>query len=215
MRLVMVIDQSKCLGCKSCVVACNIENSIETNNNWTEVFDMVSGQFPNYHREFVPRPCNHCSKPPCVDICPTKASQKDKLTGTVQIDQKRCTGCRYCMSACPYKVRVFNWKKPGKVLNENPASPKRPKGTTEKCTFCFHKTGKEIFDAKKEGRKHRVEYNAKDAVLPACVEKCVGKSRIFGDLDDPDSFVSRLLSKNQYKVLLKSKGTKPNVFYIN
>ena len=203
----MVIDLQKCLGCQTCTVACCIENSVMTTENWHVVIDMIEGEFPALHREFYPRPCQHCKNAPCVEVCPTGASHKTD-DGRVLVNHDDCIGCRYCIVACPYEARVFNWKKPGKPLTENPAVPVRPRGTTEKCTFCTHR-----IDA--AGRKGRaVGSDTSDGVLPACVSECIGKARYFGDLDDADSVVARLVATRGHKRLLEDRGTDPSVVYL-
>jgi len=206
-RFGMVIDLQKCLGCQTCTVACCIENSVMTTKNWHVVMDMVEGKFPAIHRRFYPRPCQHCKNAPCVEVCPTGASHKTK-DGRVLINYKDCIGCRYCITACPYEARVFNWKKPDKPLTQNPAVPVRPRGVTEKCTFCTHRIDAAKKDAKPIGS------DTPEGVVPACVEECIGKARYFGDLDDPNSVVSRLVATRNHKKLLKEKGTDPSVIYL-
>ncbi|HOV88427.1 MAG TPA: 4Fe-4S dicluster domain-containing protein, partial [Syntrophobacteraceae bacterium] len=120
--------------------------------------------------------CNHCDNPPCVYNCPTGASYKSK-DGTVQVDKKRCVGCKACIAACPYDARYIT-----------------PEGIADKCTFCEHRV--------REGK------------LPACVATCIGSSRIFGNLDDPNSTVSRILRETSASVLLEKAGTNPRVFYV-
>jgi len=203
----MVIDLKKCLGCQTCTVACNIENSIQTAGNWHVVLDMIEGEYPAINRTFFPRPCQHCKEAPCVDVCPTGASHKLD-DGRVLINYDDCIGCRYCMTACPYEVRVFNWKRPAKPLTENPASPIRPRGVTEKCTFCTHR----IDAATKKGDP--VGSDSPEGVVPACVQECIGEARTFGDLDDPDSVVARLVATRGHKRLLEGKGTDPSVIYL-
>jgi len=212
-RYVMVIDLKKCLGCKSCTIACNIENSILTTKNWNVVLDVGEGEFPNYKRKFLPRPCMHCEKPPCVYVCPTGASYVKEEYGTVLINYRKCIGCRNCMTACPYEARVFNWRKPAKMLTENPVVPVRRIGVVEKCTFCIHK----IEEAHKKGLPVGTSITQRDnkkVVSPACVRECVGGARYFGDLNDPESEVYELLKKNNYSRLAEEAKTEPKVYYI-
>ncbi len=206
-RFGMVIDLRKCLGCQTCTVACCIENSVMTTKNWHIVLDVVEGEFPAIHRRFYPRPCQHCKNAPCVEVCPTSASHKTK-DGRVLIDYQNCIGCRYCITACPYEARVFNWKKPKKPLTENPAVPVRPRGVTEKCTFCTHR----IDAAKKKAQA--IGSDTPEGVVPACVEECIGEARYFGDLDDSNSMVARLIATRGHKRLLEEKGTDPSVIYL-
>ena len=206
-RLAMVIDLTKCLGCQSCTVACCIENNVLSTKNWHVVLDFVAGEFPAIHREFYPRPCQHCKHPPCVEVCPTGASHKEE-DGRVLVTQQDCIGCRYCITACPYEARVFNWGEPETPLAANPAVPPRPRGTTEKCTFCTHR----IEVARRKGKP--VGSDTPKGVVPACVQECVGRARYFGDLDDPHSLVARLVATRGHTRLLEDKGTDPSVIYL-
>lgn len=149
--------------------------------------------------------CNHCYNPPCVRVCPTKATFKRKSDGIVLMDMHRCIGCRFCMAACPYGSRSFNWFDPRKFLKEeeqNPEFPTRMKGVVEKCNFCAERLAK--------------------GQIPACVEVAQELSKkkgrdpalVFGDLEDPDSEVRQVLQSN-YSIRRKpSLGTNPNVYYI-
>jgi phenylacetyl-CoA:acceptor oxidoreductase subunit 1 len=206
-RYSMVIDLRKCLGCQSCTVACCIENSVMTTETWHVVLDLMEGEFPAIHRTFYPRPCMHCKKPPCVEVCPTGASRK-KADGQVVVEQKDCIGCRYCITACPYEARVFNWRKPEKPMTENPAVPVRQCGTTEKCTFCDHR-----IQAATE-KKLPIGSDTPDGIVPACVAQCIGEARYFGDLDDPNSVVARLVATRNHTRLLEERGTDPSVIYL-
>jgi Fe-S-cluster-containing dehydrogenase component len=137
--------------------------------------------------------CNHCEEPPCVRVCPTKATFK-REDGIVMMDFHRCIGCRFCMAACPYGSRSFNFQNPRPFIKEtNPEFPTRAKGVVEKCNFCAERlaVGK----------------------IPACVEVSNG-ALTFGDLDDPESEVRKVL-KNNYTIRRKpALGTGPSVFYI-
>ena len=206
-RLGMVIDLRKCLGCQSCTVACCIENSVMSTRNWHVVIDVIEGEFPAMRRTFYPRPCQHCKEPPCVEVCPTRASHKEE-DGRVLVREEDCIGCRYCITACPYEARVFNWKHPKKPLTENPAVPVRQRGTTEKCTFCSHR----ILLARK--KKHPIGSDTPEGIVPACVQECIGKARYFGDLDDPRSVVARLVATRGHVRLLEERGTDPSVVYL-
>ena len=210
---VMVVDTNKCLGCKTCTVACNKENSVLTTKTWQTVLDTVKGDYPEYKRCFFARPCMHCENPPCVDVCPTGASHEKEEYGIVLVNQRKCIGCRCCMTACPYEVRVFNWETPKKMLTENPVVPVRRIGVVEKCTFCIHK----LEEANKKGLQVGTtvnERNKLNVVVPACVRECVGGALYFGDLNQGSSEVSELLKTKKYKVFAEKAGTKPNVYYI-
>jgi molybdopterin-containing oxidoreductase family iron-sulfur binding subunit len=169
----MLIDTNQCkTGCNDCVTACNTENGLSggtlpTDSQWIrkiEIKDVSSG------RELsLPMMCQHCEKPPCVDVCPTNASMK-RADGIVLVDKHRCIGCRYCMMACPYKARSFVHEN---LTDQNPDVP-RGKGTVESCTLCVH----------------RIDQGGK----PACSEACPNKAILFGDLNDPDSEIAQKVS---------------------
>lgn len=224
MRWGMVIDLDKCVACQSCTVACKIENNVPFSGAkdaesargifWNEVLKETKGEFPNTTVKYTPRPCMHCEEAPCVKVCPTKASYKTE-DGLVLIDYNKCIGCRYCMSACPYGARYFNWTEPefetplDKALNPDPETKPRPKGVVEKCTFCVQRIRKAKEKAKAENRPLR-----DGDVQPACVQTCPPGARVFGDLDDPDSEVSRLARSPRAFKLHEEKGTKPKVIYL-
>ncbi len=166
---------------------------------WTDTFEHA---FPDLKNEYLPegiqeKPfllfCNHCDNPPCVRVCPTQATFKRK-DGIVAQDYHRCIGCRFCMSACPFGSRSFNWRDPRPFIKEiNPEFPTRTKGVVEKCNFCVERLA--------QGK------------MPACTGVSNG-GLIFGDLADPGSEVRRILSTH-YSLRRKTElGTHPSVFYI-
>lgn len=212
-KYAMVVNTGKCIRCKTCTIACNTENSVLTTNTWQVVLDTIEGRYPDYKRVFFARPCMHCEEHPCVEVCPTGASYEKEEYGIVLVNQRKCIGCRSCMTACPYEARVFNWESPQKMLTENPVVPIRRLGVVEKCTFCIHRLEEahkkrlQVGTTIKQRDKHEV-------VVPACVQECVGGALYFGDLNDPESEVSEFLNKNKYRRLAEEAGTKPNVYYI-
>lgn len=207
----MVVDLKACLtkpGCRTCLDACHSIHNVPNFDNrkdevkwiWTNPYKEV---FPEHTYQFSSvgvqtRPvlvlCNHCDNPPCVKVCPTKATFK-RDDGLVMMDYHRCIGCRYCMAACPYGARSFNWKDPRPFIKEiNRDFPTRTRGVVEKCSFC-------------EERLVR-------GLKPACVEACTANGLTFGDLNEPDSQVRRLLA---FKTSARRKahlGTEPKVFYL-
>ena len=210
-RWAMVIDLRKCLkdrGCTDCIVACDTAHNVPHLPNrahevkwiWKEPFDKVFADQSNRYTAESLRGmpvlvfCNHCDNPPCVRVCPTKATWK-REDGIVMMDWHRCIGCRYCVAACPYGSRSFNWVDPRPYIrNLNADFPTRTKGVVEKCTFCEERLAK--------GRP------------PACVEACPEKALIFGNLEDPQSEVRGLL-RSRYTMRRKPElGTQPEVFYI-
>lgn len=207
-RYGMVVDMTKCNGCNECRVACHsIHNVPEMGDDkqdvkwiWTEEYDNI---FPGMNNKYVdesskkkPSPvlCNHCDNPACVRVCPTKATYKGK-DGLVIMDFHRCIGCRFCMAACPYGARSFNFKDPRPSIKDlNSSFPTRRKGVVEKCNFCAERLAV--------------------GNLPICTEKCPQGALTFGDLNDPESEIRKVLS-TQYTMQRKVElGTHPNIYYI-
>jgi molybdopterin-containing oxidoreductase family iron-sulfur binding subunit len=221
----MVIDLDKCVGCQACTIACKIENNVPHGSPeeqkwrreiyWNKVIAVTSGKYPRVRTEIIPMPCFHCDHPPCVTVCPAKATYR-REDGIVMQNFRRCIGCKYCIVACPYGARSFNsqeQKKEEYQREDLPPDrndwqvwpfPTRTHGVVEKCTFCFHR----IDEGQKEGKKIGIE------VVPACVEECPANARIFGDLDDPRTEVYRLLSSRGSMRLREELGTKPKVYYL-
>ncbi|OHD64724.1 MAG: hypothetical protein A2176_10475 [Spirochaetes bacterium RBG_13_51_14] len=217
----MVIDLLRCVGCEACSVSCKVENNVPNGNYerdgrsilWNRVITEERGDHPNVKRTYWARPCFHCENPSCVKACPVKATYKDEERGLVLQDYGKCIGCKSCMAACPYGVRSFNWRKPsGTNISEgalNPDVEGRYAGVVEKCTFCIHKIRAAEEKARKENRK------IKDGeIVPACVLTCMGKARFFGDLNDPESTVSKLARTNRSFTLKEHLGHNPKVFWL-
>lgn len=227
----MVIDLDKCTACQACAVACKEENNQPLAGPdgssrgreifWMQVLRSVEGEYPRVRARFIPRPCMHCDEPPCVQVCPVDATYK-RADGIVAQDYDRCIGCRYCMVACPYGVRYFNWGRPkfqaAEYLNPDQAPGRngaregpvvRPVGVVEKCTFCIHRMEKAKERAKAEGRELR-----DGDYITACTQTCTGGAIKFGDLDDPSSEVHRLSRDKRSSRLLEEMGTEPRVYYL-
>lgn len=219
----MVIDLDKCTACQACTVACRAENNVsfagpkESRRGraifWNTVIGTVDGEFPDVRGNYVPMPCMQCDNPPCVKVCPVGATYRSE-EGIVLQRYDRCIGCRMCMQACPYNRRYFNWRQQewpdtfARYRNPDPEPQPRPKGIVEKCTFCIQRLRR----AQKEGRP--IGSDDPDGVVPACVETCTGGARYFGDLDDPDSTVSRLARSPRAFRLQEELGTRPKVYYL-
>jgi molybdopterin-containing oxidoreductase family iron-sulfur binding subunit len=166
-------------------------------------------------RERTPMPvmCQHCDRPPCIDVCPTSATYINQEGIVAQI-YPRCIGCRYCANACPYAVKVFNWTSPdwpeSMAAMHNPDVSLRPRGVIEKCTFCHHRLQQARERVRAEGREL-----AADDYVPACVQTCPAEAMVFGDLDDPHSVVSALAANSRaFRWMNEELGTRPKVIYL-
>ncbi len=227
----MVIDLDKCTGCGSCMVSCMAENNVpfkedETNKldsiTWMRVYRISNNKpFPETEIRYLPRPCMHCGgkgdhgHSPCVSVCPATATDYDHSTGIVSQIYTRCFGCRYCMAACPYHARYFNWWDPvwpaelKKSLSPN-VSP-RMRGVVEKCSFCFHRYQLAMEKAYIEDRRELEE----DEYQTACTQSCPSGAIKFGDLNNPDHEVYDLKEhKNAFR-LLERLETSPKVYYLS
>jgi molybdopterin-containing oxidoreductase family iron-sulfur binding subunit len=214
-KFAYALDISRCIGCRRCVYACTGENnqSRDPQIHWIRVFSMEKEKGidfthadPYYQPEtvpedghfYVPVGCQQCDNPPCVKVCPTGATWKEK-DGIVVVDYDWCIGCRYCMAACPYGARHFNWTEPtipDAELNTNThylGNRPRPKGVVEKCTFCIQRT--------RQGR------------YPACVEVCPVGARKFGNILDASSEIRYIIEHKRVLVLKEELNTVPSFFY--
>jgi Fe-S-cluster-containing dehydrogenase component len=195
-----VININNCIGCGNCVRACKRENSvpsgvfrtwveryvytdegiyIESPNGALEGFKAVNAEIRAESKlsQTIPKMCNHCHNPPCVQVCPVGATYRI-AEGFVLIDHEHCLGCAYCVQACPYGARFINPEK----------------HVSDKCTWCYHRV--------KKGK------------LPACVTVCPNKARLFGDLKDPESAVTRVFQDEHWMVLKPHMDTGPYCFYV-
>lgn len=218
----MVIDLARCNGCQACEVACRAENNIAVGGagaarenrtiSWMKVVAEHEGEWPDVRVRFIPRPCMHCDRPPCTAVCPVSATSIDD-EGIVGQIYPRCIGCRYCANACPYTAKSFNWRKPVHPKRTlpmlNPEVSVRPVGVIEKCTFCHHRLQRARELARVEERPLREE----DYVV-ACAESCPTGAIVFGDLDNPDHRVAKLVRNPRAFRLLEELGTQPKVYYL-
>jgi Fe-S-cluster-containing dehydrogenase component len=210
-QLGMVIDLAACArkeDCYDCIEACHSIHNVPLIGNpkeeikwiWTSPYTEVfpEQQYQYLKNKTAERPvlvlCNHCENPPCVSVCPTKATFKRK-DGIVMMDYHRCIGCRYCMAACPYGARSFNWKDPRQGIREaNPGYPTRTKGVVEKCNFCDERLNK--------------------GLKPACVDACKNEGLVFGNLLDPKSDVRKAMEGRIVFQRKPALGTRPKVYYV-
>jgi len=226
-RYGMVIDLDKCIGCGTCMVACMAENNVPFKENesnkqdsitWMYVYKLTNQKpYPDTEVCFLPRPCMQCEgdhgHSPCVSVCPATATDYEADTGIVSQIPTRCFGCRYCMAACPYHARYFNWWDPvwPAEMEEylNPDVAARMRGIVEKCSFCYHRyqLAKEAVYVK--GEREITE----EAYQTACTQACPAKAIIFGDLNNPAHAVYALKkNKNTFRIL-ERLGTNPKVYY--
>jgi molybdopterin-containing oxidoreductase family iron-sulfur binding subunit len=208
------LNISKCKGVRKCVEACVAENNTgrDSSMQYIRVLELDHGDMNlnradhYYEAETVPRPgkfylpvqCMQCDNPPCVKACPVEATWQEP-DGITVVDYDWCIGCRYCMAACPYWARHFNWNEPtlpAEALNPDMhflGNRPRPRGVVEKCTFCIQRSRK--------GRQ------------PACVEACPTGARIFGNLLDPNSDIRYVLENKTVFRLKEDLGTEPKFWY--
>ena len=212
-RFVMALDINKCIGCRRCAYACVMENNTDRDIGieWIHVLEVhrddlellntnidYGEEAPKKDYVYIPMACMHCDEPSCVYVCPVVATWKED-DGIVVVDYDRCIGCRYCITACPYGARRFNWKKPRvPVLELNPnmhilGNVLRYPHVVEKCIYCIQRT--------------------RDGGIPACVEVCPVGARSFGDINDPEGPIRRILEKYGAFVLRPETGNKPMFFY--
>jgi molybdopterin-containing oxidoreductase family iron-sulfur binding subunit len=213
-KFAFALSLSKCNGSRMCVHACVKENnqSLDPEIQYIKVIEIDQGTLNlekgdmYYEGESVPKPgkfylpvqCHQCDNPPCTKVCPVEATWKEK-DGIVVIDYDWCIGCRYCMAACPYEARRFNFTEPQipkEKINPNQSylsNRVRPKGVVEKCTFCLHRT--------------------RNGLNPACLEACPTGARKFGNILDPESEVSQILKHKRVYILKEDLGTIPSFFY--
>jgi menaquinone reductase, iron-sulfur cluster-binding subunit len=218
----MTIDLAKCTACQACVVACEAENNIPCVSpeearrdrilSWMKLLPDVQGEYPRVSMRLMPVTCLHCDKPPCILVCPVRATGIDP-EGVVRQTFGRCIGCRYCTTACPYTRRVFNWHSPefaGDFREAlNPDVSVRPKGVVEKCTLCHHRLLKAREDARAGNRAL-----AEGDYMPACAEICPSGAITFGDLEDPNSAVAEQTRSPRMFRLLEELGTSPKIVYL-
>lgn len=219
----MAIDLDLCTACGGCVVACASENNVPlpddassaagTGISWMELAKPQGDDAGGTGLD-APMPCMHCDDPPCTKVCPVGATYQTQEGLVAQI-WDRCIGCRYCMAACPYSRRYYNWSKPDlpddlrNLLNPDVAT--RPEGVVEKCSFCVHR----LRDAKESARREERTLTDADVVrLPACAQSCPAQAITFGNLADPESQVSRQAASPRASRLLEHLGTKPKVYYL-
>ncbi len=208
-RWAMAADLRRCVGCQTCTAACRHANATPPGVQWRRVLDVETGEYPDVRRTFLPVGCQHCDDPPCLDVCPTKATTK-RADGIVAIDYELCIGCAYCAVACPYQAR-YKTVQPAYAYgsptdDEIERRDDRRLGVATKCTFCVDR----IDAGLAKGLKPGVDPEA----TPACVNACLTQTLVFGDLDDRSSPVSQLLASNEHFRMHEELGTGPGFYYV-
>ncbi len=219
----MVIDVKKCLGCHACTVTCMAENALPQGMKIRPVFEKEQGCYPFVSRNFTPRSCMQCTKPPCITVCPSQATWQEEKYGITLMDSAKCIGCTRCIKACPYAARHLDvgqhylatapslpsvllgkegaqcayakvFSAKHAVANENTQSKKQKKrNTVYKCHFCLPRLQR--------------------GQLPACVTACIGRATIFGNSNNAHTLVSHYMASPRTKPLHQELGTSPQVFY--
>lgn len=205
-RYGMAIDVKRCVACNACVTGCKIENNLPQGVWWNRVIN-EGGENPDspagtYAKQDLKMSsytlsCQQCSNPACVAVCPSGAAHVDEETGIVLGDPDKCIGCGMCLEGCPYGVRVMQEEEPVYYADFGFGAANAPKhvaNTVQKCTLCHHRVVK--------------------GDVPFCVEVCPGRARVFGDLDDPNSDISKLVASRTVEQLKTEAGTEPNVYLL-
>lgn len=202
MRYGMVIDLSRCVGCNACTLACKVSNGTPPGMFFSHVETVEEGTYPNAVNVYTPTLCMHCSDAPCIENCPTGASYRDE-NGIVCVNRAECIGCQSCVNACPYGSRTYLEKESegyypefGLTSQEEMLYERFAANMVYKCDFCYSKG----LTASEGG--------------PACVQTCPGRARIFGDLDDPESEIAKLVATGDCMQAGEEFGTSPNVLYM-
>ncbi len=227
----LAVDLNRCIGCSACVIACQAENNVPVIGkkevmrrrimHWMRIDRYYTGETDNPGVVFQPLMCQHCDNAPCENVCPVAATTHSD-EGINQITYNRCVGTKYCINNCPYKVRRFNWfqysmnKAFDYNMNDdigrmvlNPDVTVRERGVVEKCSFCVQRIQEVKLEAKLENRKVM-----DGEIQPACVQACPGKALVFGDLNDPDSEVSKLFKDERNYHVLEEMHFLPTVGYL-
>jgi len=208
-RWAMVADLERCVGCQTCTAACRHANATSPAVQWRKVLDVEVGSYPHVSRVFVPVGCQHCADPPCMHVCPTTATRQ-RADGIVTIDYDLCIGCAYCEVACPYQARFLvhepHFAYGPAMQNELERADAARVGVAQKCTFCSDRIDFGIENDLTPGIDPRA--------TPACVNSCIADALHFGDVDDPNSNVSRLLREQKSFRMHAELGTDPGFHYV-
>jgi len=219
----MTIDLDRCTGCEACVVACQAENNLpivgekrvaqNREIKWIRIERYWEGDYPDVKMGFIPMLCQHCDDAPCETVCPVFATYHNRDGLNTQI-YNRCIGTRSCAIYCPYEVRYFNWFTYtwDEPLEQqlNPDVSVREKGVMEKCTFCIQRI-RIAKDNAKDDDKRRVRDGE---IVPACVQSCPTEAMVFGDSNDPEAEVSKMMKSERGYAVLEELNTTPSIVYL-
>jgi len=216
MRWGMVIDVARCVGCHACTIACKSENESPADAFYAPVIEYEAGTYPDAQMNYLPILCNHCEDAPCLTACPSGALTR-RDDGIVLADEDVCIGSRACMTACPYGALHLFAGEEGEMRTEHArteptvsdrrARERHQVGTVSKCTYCSHKID--------FGLEHGLTPGIDPLATPACVVTCPAECRIFGDLDDATSPISRYIDRRgPAEVLRPDAETGAHTFYV-
>jgi Fe-S-cluster-containing dehydrogenase component len=213
---IMAIDLRRCVGCRACVAACKAENQTPPGVDYNVVMNVPHRGSTDDKPYFLTRPCMQCQRSSCTQVCPTGATYHREQDNIVVIDYDRCIGCRYCIAACPYGARQFDFGEHYETAPETPGtviSPEyreyrartagtSPIGNVRKCTFCVHL------------QDENGEYNKAEGRWPACAKTCTGHAIHFGDFMNPNDAIHALLESRGHFRLKEELGNDPSVYYL-